>query len=223
MNDAEALETFDRLGREHRRTVVREQRARERALLERLRDGMHEGLGGLVEVPLGVAAEARAIVEHAEQLRGVLVAGRVEDRTRALVEVQVPEAVDVGHFVRARLARHERLAVGLLSMTTFARAQQALAFHEAAERRVAGDDSQTRILAGEREQVVVMKLELHRGWSRCWRAIASASAWPRLGCVPACPWTLRASTANGSEAARAMYHQRSIVLNEKRIDSPVVG
>ncbi len=36
--------------------------------LKGLRQAMHEGLGGLVEIPLEMATEARAIVENAEQL-----------------------------------------------------------------------------------------------------------------------------------------------------------
>ena len=68
VDDAEALEAFDGLGGEHGGAVVGEQRARQAALLERLREAVDEGLGGLVEVPLQVAAEPRAVVEDAEEL-----------------------------------------------------------------------------------------------------------------------------------------------------------
>ena len=68
MDDAEALEAFGGLGGEHGRAVVGEKRARQSALLERLREAVDERLGGLVEVPLQVAAEARAVVEDAEEL-----------------------------------------------------------------------------------------------------------------------------------------------------------
>jgi hypothetical protein len=69
VDDAEALEALDGLGGDHRGAVVREQRARQAALVKGLREAVDEGLGGFVEIPLQVAAESRAVVEHAEQLR----------------------------------------------------------------------------------------------------------------------------------------------------------
>ena len=68
MNDAEALEALDGLGGEHGGAVVGQERAGQAAFLEGLREGVDEGLGGLFEVPLQVAAEPRAVVEHAEEL-----------------------------------------------------------------------------------------------------------------------------------------------------------
>ena len=50
-----------------------------------------------------------------------------------------------------------------------------------------------------------------------------ARAVPTLGWVPACDGTLRARAPSVSSTPRAVYHQRSIDLNEKRTDSPVVG
>src|SRR6185437_3728018 len=120
---------------------------------------VHEGLGRFVQVPLGVAAEAGAIVEHAEQLRRALGAGGIEDGARALMEVQVPEAVDVGDLVRASLARRERLRVLRLAMASLACAQEPQALHEAAERRVTGDGGEARVFAREGEQIVVVELE----------------------------------------------------------------
>ena len=163
MDDAESLEAFDGLGGEHGGAVVGEQRARQSAFLEGLGQAVHERLGGFVEIPLQVAAEAGAVVENAEQLRGLPLSRGGEHGTRALVEVQVPETVHVRHLVRTRLTRDEGLAARWLAMATFARAQEALAFHEAAQRRVAGNGSKTRILASEREQVVVMELEAPSG------------------------------------------------------------
>src|ERR1700722_18206186 len=66
MHDAESLESFGGLGGEHGRAVVGEQRAWQSALVERLREAVNEGVGGLVEVALQVAAEARTVVEDAE-------------------------------------------------------------------------------------------------------------------------------------------------------------
>ena len=116
LDDAEALEALDGLGGDHRRAVVAEQRARQAALLERLREAVDERLGVLVvQVPLHVAAEPRAVVEDAEQIRGLPLPRRGEHVPLALVEVEVPEAVDVRDLVRARLARHD-LALALLPL-----------------------------------------------------------------------------------------------------------
>ena len=149
--------------------------------------------------------------------------GAGQDGSRPLVKVQVPKTVDVGDFVRARLARRERLAIGLLAMSSFAGSQKPLLFHKAADGHVTGQWAQARVLAGQGEHVVVVKWKVHRGWSRCCLAIASASAGPTLGCVPACDGTLRARALIGSSTPRAVYHHRSMVLNENRTDSPVVG
>ena len=88
----------------------------------------HERLGGFVEIPLQMAAEAQAIVEDAEHARLLPLSGGREDRARALVEVEVPEAVDVGDLVGTRLSRSERLSAGLLAMAAFARAQEPCSF-----------------------------------------------------------------------------------------------
>ena len=74
MDDAESLESFDGLGGEHGGAVVGQECARQSALVKGLREGVDEGLCGLFEVPLQVAAEPRAVVEDAEQ-RGLLTAG----------------------------------------------------------------------------------------------------------------------------------------------------
>lgn len=66
VHDAEPLEALDGLGGDHRGAVVGKQSARQTALVERLRETVHEGLRGLVEVPLQVTAETRPVVEDAE-------------------------------------------------------------------------------------------------------------------------------------------------------------
>jgi hypothetical protein len=87
MDDAEALEAFGGLGGEHGGTVVSQKGARQTALLERLRQGVDERFGRLIEVPLQVAAKAGAVVEDAEQLWFSPFARGDEHGTRALVEV----------------------------------------------------------------------------------------------------------------------------------------
>jgi hypothetical protein len=159
MDDAQALEAFDGLGGDHRGAVVGEKGARQSALVKGLRQAVDEGLGRLVRVPLQVAAESRAVVENAEGLRLLPLATGGEHGARALVEVQVPEAVHVRDLVGTRLARHEWLALGVLAMATFAGAQKPLPLHEPAHRRVAGHRPERWVLAGERDEVVVVKLE----------------------------------------------------------------
>ena len=75
------------------------------------------------------------------------------------MEVEVPESVDVGDLVGAGLAQGEGLAVGMLAMAALARTEQALLLHEPAHGRVAGDRPEARVLARERDEVVVVKLE----------------------------------------------------------------
>ncbi len=182
MHDAEALEALDRFGGKHGRAVVGEKGAWQRTFLKGLRQAVHEGLGGLVEIPLEMATEARAIVENAEQLRCLPLSRRSEYGTRALVKVQVPKAVHVSNLVRTGLARSERLAVALLAVAAFARAQQALLFHEAGDCRIAGDGPEAGVLARECEEIIVMGVESSIvDGLRCWRAMASARASPMLG------------------------------------------
>jgi hypothetical protein len=85
-----------------------------------------------------------------------------EHGARALVKVQVPEAVHVHDLVETRLARREGLALGVLAMVTFADAQKPLLLHEPAHRRVAGHRPEARVLASERDEGVVVKLEGER-------------------------------------------------------------
>ena len=57
MDDAEALKSFGRLGREHGRAVVRQKSPWQAAFLESLRQAVDENLGRLVQIPLQVAAK----------------------------------------------------------------------------------------------------------------------------------------------------------------------
>lgn len=157
VHDAESAEALDRLGGDHRGAVVREERAGQAALLERLREPVDQGLGGLVEVPLQVAAEPRPVVEDAEQLRLLPHAVSGEHGTRALMEVEVPKAVHVADLERPRLALGEVDAVGMV--TFLPRPEEGAALHEATDGGVAGDDAEARVLAREGDEVVVMELE----------------------------------------------------------------
>src|SRR3981081_4503475 len=106
-----------------------------------------------------MAAKPGPVVEDAQEL-GLLPLSRAgEHGARALVKVQVPKAMDVGDFVRARLTHRERVAFGVLAIAAFAGSQQPVLLHEAADRHVARHRTKAWILACEREQVVVMELK----------------------------------------------------------------
>jgi hypothetical protein len=114
VDDAEARQALGGLGGDHRRAVVGQERARQAALLDGLAEPVDQRVGGRVEVPLQVAAQPRAIVDHAEQLWVLPRAGGRQHLARALVEVEVPQRVDVADLEAARLAGlARRVAVGL--------------------------------------------------------------------------------------------------------------
>ena len=88
--DAEPGQTARDLLTEHGRTVVRHQRTRQAALHKRLAEPMHEALRGLVQIPLQVAHQARAVVDDAQQHRLDPDPGAGQHLARGVVEVQVP-------------------------------------------------------------------------------------------------------------------------------------
>ena len=90
MHDTQSSRAGDELNSDHRRAVVRHQRARQTALHERLRQAVHEGLGRLIKVLLQVTDQTRAVVDEAEQHRRCPQAGSGEDLARAMMEVKMP-------------------------------------------------------------------------------------------------------------------------------------
>ena len=113
----------------------------------------------------------------------------------------MPEAVHVADLEGACLALGEVDVLGVVAL--LAGAEQRARLHEPAHGGVAGHRSEPRILARERDEVVVVELVGPPRMVRAARAIASASAGETLGCVPAWLGTLRASTMIGSTASRA--------------------
>jgi hypothetical protein len=96
LDDGEAFEALASFGGDHRGAVVAEQGARKPSFLEGLAEAVNERLGVLfTEVPLRMATEARMVVEDSEQERLLTLTARQDDRAVGLVEVEVPEAVDV--------------------------------------------------------------------------------------------------------------------------------
>ena len=89
VQDAEPGESFDDLGRRHRAAVVAHGRARQAALLERLRQAMRDVLGRLGQIPLQMAGQPRAVIEHAEQDRRRPLAAWGEHLARAMMAIPV--------------------------------------------------------------------------------------------------------------------------------------
>jgi hypothetical protein len=76
---------------------------RQAALHEGLRQPVHQALRGLVQVPLQVAHQARAVVDDAQQHRLDPGAVASEHLARGVVEVQMPQRRDVLDLVAAHL------------------------------------------------------------------------------------------------------------------------
>ncbi len=76
--------------------------------------------------------------------------------------------------------------------------------------RIAGDGTQTRILAGGREQAVALGPEAPARVIAVLAGDRLDEASPRPGWVPKCPWTLRASAPNSGQ--RIAHDQRTFVV-----------
>ena len=156
--DRQPFEALARFSSEHRRAIVGEHRARKASLLEALAEPVDEALRVLVvEVPLRVAAHARAVVDETEEHRRAPLAGAREHLALAVVEVGVPEPVHVTDFERATLARHEALLA--LVTSRLALLAEAVVLHEPADRRVRRQHAELRPLSPQRVEVVVHELE----------------------------------------------------------------
>ena len=92
MKDAEPGETFGDLGGGHGGAVVAQRRARQPALLERLRQAVGDVLGGLGQIPLQMTGQPRAVIEHAEQDRRHPFAARGQHLPRSMMTIPMPEA-----------------------------------------------------------------------------------------------------------------------------------
>ena len=156
------LELAD-LGRGHGRAVVAQGGARGRPLLERLGEAVRDHLGGLGQIPLQMAGEARAVVEHAEQDRRRPLAASGQHLARAVVAVPMPQAVDILGLVAAHLAL-DNARLCALGPIGSARAQtpalvEAVGAHEAAQRGIGRRGLEPRLRLGQRDKVVVVELD----------------------------------------------------------------
>ena len=104
VHDAQSREPVLHFVRGERLAVVGHQRPRQPALLNRLREPVHEVLGVLRKVPLQVADEPRVVVDDRERDRRDVLAARHQHLLAAVMEVGVPEPVDVLVLVAAHLA-----------------------------------------------------------------------------------------------------------------------
>ena len=157
LDDGEALEALLGFCGGHRRPSVAEDGARQSALLESLAEAVDERLGVLLyEVPLGVAAEARAIVEDAEQEWFSQLAARQRDRALRLVEVEVPKTVDVSDLERAALTGNEA-GLGLVAARLAALAE-AVMLHVPTDRGVARHGPHPWILSRDHGEIVPHEL-----------------------------------------------------------------
>ena len=162
MNDAEPVQPVGDLAGRHRRAVVAHQRARQAALHEGLAEPVDEDLGGLREVPLQVAAEARVVVEEAEQDRRLPFAGRRRHAALGVVHIAVPEAVAARHLVAEHLAGlRGRHGLGLEAPPAALAHQPAIA-HRPGQRRVGGHRAERRIGLDQHPQVLVVQLRRPR-------------------------------------------------------------
>jgi hypothetical protein len=145
VHDTQPGESADEFLGHHRRAVVRHHRPWQVALHERLRQAMHEGLGRLVEVPLQVTDQARAVVDEADQHRRRPLAASGEDLAGAMVEVKVKQRADMLDLEAAHLqlfepvaGQHRALACSTIHAPGAGLPVHALAEQEAPHRRIRG-------------------------------------------------------------------------------------
>ena len=66
MQDAQGMQPLAEFVRHHRGAVIGHEGAGQASLLQRLREAVHQALGGLVEVPLQMADQAGMIIDDTE-------------------------------------------------------------------------------------------------------------------------------------------------------------
>jgi hypothetical protein len=104
VQDAQRVQSSGELLGLHGTAVIAHQGPGQGAFLQRLRETMHQGLGGLIEVPLQVADQTRVVVDDRQHQRCGPGPGTGEHLARTVMEVQMPEGVNVLGLVAAHLA-----------------------------------------------------------------------------------------------------------------------
>ena len=159
MHDAQMMQAGGEFLSHHGRAVVAHECTRQGATLQRLAQTVHQALAGLVQVPLNVAGEPRAIVEHRERHRRDPDALAGKHFARSAVEVQMPQPVHMVELEAAHFARLQALAGGEHpgggAGAGAALLEQTLRFHITPERAVG---RHRRLVTQGRAQVVGMQL-----------------------------------------------------------------
>ena len=162
MNNAQTHQALLGFAGQHGRAVVTHERARQAALLKGLAGTVAEFLGALGQIPLGMASQAAMIIEDAQQDRIGPATVVQQDRQRAVMKVQVPEAVDIFVFVTAHLAALEavlgRLGARAVDRATAWAFAQAVGFHKAQDRGIRRLGPQVGLLLHQHQQVVGVEL-----------------------------------------------------------------
>ena len=104
MHDSQPLEPPAGFFGEHGRAVVGHQCPGQPAFHEGLREPVHEAFGRLGQIKLQMAAQPGAVVADGQRHGPMPAAGGVHDGDFGLVKVQMPEPVDMGHFLAAHFA-----------------------------------------------------------------------------------------------------------------------
>ncbi|OQC22706.1 MAG: hypothetical protein BWX70_03065 [Verrucomicrobia bacterium ADurb.Bin070] len=160
MGDTQAREPLDKLLRLHGGAVIGHEHAGHTPFLHGLAQAVDEVLGGLGEIPLDVARQARAVIVDAQRHGCVpLPVGR-QDLARAVVEIEMPEPADVLGLEAARLAPLpglvdcRRAVAVLLGLVPLA---HVVGMHVAQDRAVGRHGAEGLGLAYERAQVLCVQ------------------------------------------------------------------
>ncbi len=162
MDNPEPRQPLGGLGRQHRRSIVGEQGAGDRALEQRLPEAVAEFLGALAQIPLQVAAQPRAVVEQPEQERITPLPVGPQHPDLAVMKVEVPQGVHLLALVTAHFSGREaqfgRLGPGTVHRAPSAAREQTVGLHEASHTAVAWTRAERRLLLHHHSQIVSVQL-----------------------------------------------------------------
>lgn len=160
VQDTQVFQALHGLPGHHGGAVVGHQGAGQAALHDGLAEAVDQARGGLVQVPLEMTDQAGAIVEDAEEDGLDPLAGAGGDRLGAVVEVEVPQAMNVLDFVTADFHLLQPLPGGL---RPFALPFGSCRPHQAARAKKSADRGVGRNrkpgVPVPAEQIVVMELD----------------------------------------------------------------
>ena len=159
MQDTQAGQSAGGLFGQHGGAVVGHQGAWQAALHKGLAQGMDQTLRGLIKVPLQVAHQAGAIINHTQKHGCDPQAFAGENLTRAVVEIKVPKCVDVVELKAAYFELLQAVTGSERSGRCALRGgltEHAMGLEVAPDRRVGGHRNAAAFELGQ--QVVEMQL-----------------------------------------------------------------